>query len=208
MINKRSLAFLYILPWLLLTFPTHLNANSLAIFKGQGADTDFMELPSDILNRELVMEPTFFWGLNYSQKIKVGNNTRFNQLLKPEWEMQVSKHNGLQNNYEAHLAILVRTRNIHDDIFNINFAAGMGPSYAFSTPTYEDGPDGKPNDGSPSSGQYQFQSYMTVEIELSLRNLPGWKLPVRIHHRSGIYGLIAPRRVGSNFFAIGLRYSF
>ena len=154
------------------------------------------------------MDPTFFWGINYSQKIQVENKTRFNQLLKPEWETQITKHSGLQNNYEAHIALLLRTRNFQPASFNVNFAAGIGPSYAFSTPTYEDGPDGKPNNGKPSSGQYRFQSYMVYEIELSLQSLPDWKIPIRIHHRSGIYGIVAPPKVGSNFFAIGLRHNF
>jgi hypothetical protein len=30
----------------------------------------------------------------------------------------------------------------------------------------------------------------------------------RIHHRSGVYGLIAPSGVGSNFVVAGLRYKF
>jgi 2-polyprenyl-3-methyl-5-hydroxy-6-metoxy-1,4-benzoquinol methylase len=31
---------------------------------------------------------------------------------------------------------------------------------------------------------------------------------LRLHHRSGVYGLIAPQHVGSNFITIGLRKYF
>jgi hypothetical protein len=33
-------------------------------------------------------------------------------------------------------------------------------------------------------------------------------ITTRIHHRCGFYGVIAPRRVGSNFVAVGVRYQF
>jgi hypothetical protein len=112
--------------------------------------------------------------------------------ITPEWEVQLTRHHGLQDNAETHIALLLRSRDfaIVDPLL-VNFAAGMGPSYAFSTPTYEDGPDGQPN-----QGEYQFQSYFTFEMEFSLRSLPDWSLATRIH------------KVGSNFFAIGIRRHF
>jgi hypothetical protein len=48
---------------------------------------------------------------------------------------------------------------------------------------------------------------MAFEIDFG-RSDSKWSVPVRIHHRSGVYGLIAPRKVGSNFITIGLRRDF
>jgi hypothetical protein len=196
------------LPALLLIFPVNTLGDNLTLFRGQGADTNFLEIIPDIVQGELTMDPTYFWGINYSEEIKINGLNPFTRLFQKfqitsEWEAQITKHSGLQDNTEVHLALLIRTRDFHPASLNINFAAGMGPSYALSRPTYEDGPDGQPN-----SGEYQFQSYMTFELELSLQSLPNWKIPIRIHHRSGIYGLVAPPKVGSNFFALGIRYSF
>ena len=194
--------------FLALLAPADLSAASLTLFRGQGADTNFLDIASDIVYGNLTMDPTYFWGINYREAIRNGGENGVSRFLlhhdiSLEWESQLTKHSGLQSNFAAHLALLVRSRDFRAPGFNVNFAAGMGPSYAFSRPTYEDGPDGQPN-----QGRYRFQNYMTYEVELSLRSLPGWRLPVRIHHRSGMYGLIAPRRVGSNFFAIGLRRDF
>ncbi|NOX75761.1 MAG: hypothetical protein GXP17_03930 [Gammaproteobacteria bacterium] len=199
----RSLMALFVV-----TMSANVSAESLTLFRGQGADTNFLELLSDIANDELTMDPTYFWGVNYRNTLSNKGENGFTRFLlryqiTPEWEAQLTKHSGLQNNAAVHMAVLLRTRDFRPAIFNINFAAGLGPSYAFSRPTYEDGPDGQPN-----QGKYRFQNYMAYEVEFSLRSLPQWRVPVRIHHRSGMYGLIAPRRVGSNFFAIGLRREF
>lgn len=186
----------------LLTSPL-LAAERLTLFKGQGADTNFLDLGSDIINGDLVMDPTYFWGINYGREIVLEADDGVAGFLRrhrltPEWELQLTRHEGLQDNYEAHLALLLRTSNLDLAGLRVNLAAGMGPSYAFSRPTYEDGPDGQPGDGG-----YQFQNYMTYELEFSLARFPQVTMPFRIHHRSGMYGLIAPRRVGSNFFSQG-----
>jgi hypothetical protein len=193
---------------LCLSIPGALYAGEITLFRGQGADVNLPDIIPKALKGEIDMDPTWFWGLNYKQAIPAGDNrvSRFleKHRITPEWEVQLTRHHGLQDNFESHIALLLRTRNFAvAGPLRVNFAAGMGPSYAFSTPTYEDGPDGQPN-----QGEYQFQSYFTFEMGLSLRSLPDWSLATRIHHRSGIYGLVAPSKVGSNFFAIGIRRHF
>ena len=194
---------------LCLTGPGLLAAGELAVFAGQGADVNLPDIIPKLLKGDIDMDPTWFWGLNYSREIDMqGLNPVSRFLLEhritPEWEVQLTKHHGLQDNYESHLAWLLRTRNLElGSIATANFAAGMGPSYAFSKPTYEDGPNGQPN-----QGEYQFQNYITFELEFGTPALPDWTLALRVHHRSGMYGLVAPRRVGSNFFALGVRHSF
>jgi len=198
----------YVLFALCLLIPGSLYASEVTLFWGQGADVNLPDIIPKALQGEIEMDPTYFWGINYKDEIPAGDNpvSRFltRHSITPEWEVQLTRHHGLQDNLESHIALLLRTRDFAvADPLLINFAAGMGPSYAFSTPTYEDGPDGQPN-----QGEYQFQSYFTFEMELSLRSLPDWSLATRIHHRSGIYGFIAPSKVGSNFFAIGIRRHF
>lgn len=184
------------------------NDSSLTIFRGQGADTDIYQIIPKFLNNEMEMDAVFFWGINYRHSFDHGMENWLGHLLDElrlttEWEAQVSKHEGLQNNYETHLALALRTSDYSVGSACFNFAAGMGPSYAFSKPRYEDGPDGEPN-----QGEYQFQNYILLELETSFSGLKNWSFPLRVHHRSGVYGLVAPRRVGSNFFALGARFHF
>jgi hypothetical protein len=75
-------------------------------------------------------------------------------------------------------------------------------SYAFGTPVYEDGPKNEPD------RHYRLQMLALFEVEWRLRDVENVSLVTRIHHRSGVYGLIAPRHVGSNFLAAGLRFQF
>jgi hypothetical protein len=198
----------YLLFALYLSIPGSLYAGEVTLFWGQGADVNLPDIIPKALQGEIDMDPTYFWGLNYKRAMPPGENrvSRFleEHSITPEWEVQLTRHHGLQDNAESHIALLLRSRDfaIADPLL-VNFAAGMGPSYAFSTPTYEDGPDGQPN-----QGEYQFQAYIALELEWSLRTLPDWSLATRVHHRSGLYGLIAPSKVGSNFFAIGIRRHF
>jgi hypothetical protein len=84
----------------------------------------------------------------------------------------------------------------------VNLAAGTGLSYAKRKPTYEYGPKDD------LERRYRLQLLVLFELEWKLRNMDALTLATRIHHRSGLYGLIAPPLVGSNFITMGLRYRF
>ena len=67
--------------------------------------------------------------------------------------------------------------------------------------TFEDGTKNEPNK------KYRLLNYNAYEISLLDDNEQS-SIFLRIHHRSGVYGLIAPEHVGSNFITTGLRYYF
>ncbi len=120
-----------------------------------------------------------------------------------ELEGQLVKHSGKQDNFESTFAFIFRTSN--QVIFNwmqVNFGIGDGFSVAHSRPDFEKGPNGKHED------QVYLQNHIIIELEFSHPKQPSWSLVSRIHHRSGIYGLISPQKTGSNFLAIGLRKAF
>ena len=52
----------------------------------------------------------------------------------------------------------------------------------------------------------KLTNYLLLELTLGYPSLPQWDVAVRIHHRSGIYGLIS--NAGSNYLCAALRYSF
>ena len=118
-----------------------------------------------------------------------------------EIEGQVVRHFGLQEHWEGTAALVLRTGELRlwgGASLNIGWANGL--SYAFSDPKYEFGPGGVRGVDS-----RRLQYYMGLEAEFTLSQLPNVHLLAKLHHRSGIYGVISPRRTGSNFIGGGLR---
>jgi hypothetical protein len=116
-----------------------------------------------------------------------------------ELEGQIGRHFGLQDHAEVTLALLWRSRDFAMPLTNgrLNVAVGEGLSYALSRPAYEGVAHGQE--------PRKFLNYLTFEAEFSHPSLPGVSVVPRVHHRSGIFGVIAPRGSGSDFIGIGLR---
>jgi hypothetical protein len=116
-----------------------------------------------------------------------------------ELEGQAGRHFGLQDHGEVTLALLWRSRDVPMPLTNgrFNVAVGEGLSYALARPTYEGVARGEE--------PRMFLNYLAFEVEFSHPLLPSMSLVPRVHHRSGIFGLIAPRGSGSDFVGIGLR---
>ncbi len=184
-------------------------AKSITAFVAQGGDFNLTEFISETVNGELKMDETYFVGLNYADEVNIPILKKITgafvspDLIKTQVEYQITKHRGLQDNFEAHAAFVIRTKDFkYFENNNFNLASSVGLSYAFSDPMYED-----TETGSPDGERYRLQQYMAFEIDFG-RSDSKWSVPVRIHHRSGVYGLIAPRKVGSNFITIGFRRDF
>lgn len=116
-----------------------------------------------------------------------------------EVEGQFGHHFGLQSHAEVTLALLWRSREIAVPLTTgrMNLAIGEGLSYALQRPAYEGLVHGQE--------PVKFLNYLAFEAEFSHPALRGISLVPRAHHRSGIFGLIAPRGSGSDFIGIGLR---
>lgn len=121
-----------------------------------------------------------------------------------ELEGQLVKHFGGQDHVEATAAVVARSGEV--GLFSnasVNFALANGLSYAFSRPDFEQGPGGVRGQGS-----RHVQYYLGLEAEFSPSRASRLHLVAKLHHRSGIYGLISPRRTGSNFLGGGVRFDF
>jgi len=53
-----------------------------------------------------------------------------------------------------------------------------------------------------------LQLLALVELEWRLRGVEHLSFVTRTHHSSGVYGVIAPRNVASNFLVAGVRWEF
>jgi hypothetical protein len=147
--------------------------------------TEDAQFASVLVNRVLVPQLRTGWALLDGSSIEV--------------EGQIGRHFGDQRHGEATLALMWRSRDVTLPWTDtrMNFAAAEGFSYALSRPTLE----GVVNDQEPR----KFLNYLAFELELSHPSLPDVSLVPRLHHRSGIFGLIAPQGSGSDFLGIGLR---
>lgn len=178
------------------------------LYLGQGVDANLTNLPKKIATDKLKRESSFLTGIGYAIPTR-----------SPDWlaglagvvgidqpstavELLGVQHRGLQSNFEADVGYLLRTGYASLGPLQIRAGVGTGLSYAFGTPSYEDGPFNNP------AKRYKFQSFEAFEVELRLADAPSVGLVTRVHHRSGMYGLIAPKNVGSNFLTIGLRSRF
>ena len=195
----------YILLSILLINSLVANAKSVTVFTAQGGDFNLLEFIPKVVSSDLKMDPSYFVGINYADQANIPILTKYlsDKGLKTEVELQLSKHHGMQDNYEAHSAILARSKNFNTiDFINTNFAFGIGISHAMGTPWYED-----TESGSIDGKRYKTQNYLAFEMEMATQR-SSWSIPIRLHHRSGMYGLIAPEKVGSNFIAVGIRRKF
>ena len=57
-----------------------------------------------------------------------------------------------------------------------------------------------------SADATKLTNYILLELTIGYPSLPRWDLALRVHHRSGIYGLIS--NAGSNYLCAALKYSF
>lgn len=182
------------------------DGRAFSIYWGQGVDSDLLKMPGDLLRGDLVFESSYLIAASYIEPVSTPApvQTVFDWLRVPGTSTAVEgivvKHYGLQRNWEVNLAYLLRFRGWDLGPVSAKPGVGIGLSYALGRPSFEDGPIDDPE------RRYRFQSYQAYEIEWGLARQPGVSLFTRVHHRSGIYGLIAPRRVGSNFVTVGLRF--
>lgn len=54
----------------------------------------------------------------------------------------------------------------------------------------------------------QVLCYMMLDFTVALPERPEWELAFRVHHRSGIWGLIGDVKGGSNYLTLGIRRRF
>jgi hypothetical protein len=174
----------------------------------QGVDHNLKEIPVEIITADVDWDNTHFSGLSLDRNFG-SFASRFDELQENPFgqisqgvELVAVKHRGLQENVELGLAYKLNTPVWHIARVEGEAALGLGLSHAFSEPTYEDGPIDNPDE------LYRTQLLILFDTRWRLSAYPRYSILFRVHHRSGAYGLIAPRNVGSNFLTLGLGYDF
>jgi hypothetical protein len=175
----------------------------LTAYGSQWVNADLLEIPERAVTGRLTTEGAYFVGAGLSRVVipsfsipLPGTDLAFHGN-RIEVEGQVLRHFGDQHHWEGTIALMFRTGQI--PLFwglSVNLAFGEGISYASERPRLE---------GSFRVEPSRFLNYLAFEAEFSHASLPGVYFVPRIHHRSGIFGLIAERESGSNFIGAGLR---
>lgn len=180
---------------------------SVAVIRAQGVDSDLLELLPKALDGSLRRESSHAAGAIVERGIDAPQFAKGCDRLgiggcRLGWEATVLKHSGRQANWELAGGLRIGVDLYAGSAWRLALSTTQGFSNAFGRPNYEDGPEGDPG------RRYRFQYHMAFELETAHAAWPGWSGGLRIHHRSGMYGLVAPPRVGSNFVGLVVRRSF
>ncbi len=125
----------------------------------------------------------------------------YNRYLLFETEFNAAKHFESQNHWAFNGALSARWMIFPwDGLVNSTLSFGVGPSYALESSDIE---------GETKEDTSRFLIYMVTELTFGPPGRRGsrWESFLRIHHRSGAFGLIR-ESVGSNFITFGVRYRF
>jgi hypothetical protein len=188
--------------------PAHAEGWRVGIYSGQWADTRLPYLPYNAATGRLTFSDSYLTSVIMSRHLLTRDlfipytSIGFSDA-RIEFEGTASLHRGLQTHEEVTLGVMLRTRDYDLASFGtINFGWANGFSYALSSPAHEYGTN-------LVRGQdtVQFQYYMGFEAEYAHASWDRLSVFTRLHHRSGIYGIISPSRTGSNIIGLGLRLS-
>jgi hypothetical protein len=138
---------------------------------------------------------------SYISVISLGRELSvYEEKIAVEIEGQLGFHHGAQNHQEMNCAIILRWLSFPwDHYVDTSFAIGNGISYATVAPDIE-------IENAVNGNTNQWLYYMMVEWAFTA--LSQWEFFWRIHHRSGIYGLMADDDAGSNFIGFGIRFRY
>lgn len=169
------------------------------------AEISLPQAPWRLITLDVPTRPAYFAGVSFNV-VAVRNfvlplglfDLHDNDI---EFEAQLLKHHGLQSHVEGTLAWVIRSGERCAWGACVAFAFSEGGSYAFADPVYEKGITGVRGQNT-----VRFQHHMAFELEWTARALPDFHFLTRLHHRSGIYGVISPQKTGSNYIGVGLRY--
>jgi hypothetical protein len=165
---------------------------SVFAYGGKWTDTRFVQ----VIRGKTEFRRSYVWVAGVSRKIH-----DFHEHLGTEGELNIARNSGLQNHFEINGAVSLRWNTFPWDRYvNTSLAYGLGLSHAFERPPIEEQPHRR---------AARTIVFMPAELTFAppkSQESP-WELIVRIHHRSGAFGVVRDAG-GSNFVTMGLRYRF
>jgi len=163
---------------------------SMFAYGGQWNDNSIGE----ILTLRTDFENSYIWVVGVARQLHT-----LNRNLTLELEANTAVHSGRQSHMELNSALSLRWHHFPwNHCIKTTVAYGLGPSYALKKPRIEQRSQRE---------AAHLLVFMPVEITFARPHDPNWQLLLRVHHRSGAYGVVSDAS-GSNFVTVGLRYRF
>jgi hypothetical protein len=121
--------------------------------------------------------------------------------LDIEVEGGLGRRFGDNNSAEAYAALGLRWRAFPwDDFLTTSFAVyPIGPSYVANLSSAEVSKDGR---------SANWLNFFSIELTVAAPSMPELEVLFRLHHRSGVFGLINGSTNGADFLSVGARYRF
>ena len=184
---------------------------ALALYNGQRTPSLYQGIIPDALNGRLILHDAHISSFVLSKHLfDIDIKLPFSEYrlngFSFETEATINKHRGFQKNYEVSGALVIRSGEFSlGENMSMNVSWGNGLSYALAKPSWENGTSGLRGIDTP-----QLQYFMSHEVEFrhaAAQNISGF---VRLHHRSGMYGVFSSGvgGTGSNYIGAGLRILF
>jgi hypothetical protein len=169
-------------------------SNSLTLYAGRYSD--------DRLGDVLLSKPVTYMN---SWLLAVAASHAF-ALASPahQWELegQLARHVRGQHHWETNLLAIYRWQRFSwRRVLQTSLAVGEGLSYASRVPPLEAA-------SQTNVGATRLLNYILVEMTVAPPQVKDWSLVVRVHHRSGVYGLFNDVKGGSNVIAAGVKFYY
>jgi hypothetical protein len=170
-----------------------------AVYWGTYVDDAMTDLVTD-------PESPFAWSYRDDHLVAVAVSREVGQAfrgrLRFEPELGVGRRFGEQDETEVWGALFVRYRGFPwDDVVVTSFALSTGLNYASAISEME-------RDRARDDEGSQLMHFFSPEITLALPSRPEIELMFRMHHRSGVFGLVSDAWGGAQYGTIGLRIRF
>lgn len=172
-------------------------ADSVAIFAGKSTDSSLLHIPQRFIEDKLEIKNYKSLGLIYQQSL---SPPKALPKLNTSLEYILIQHEP-SSLIQTALAYRIESPTVHFLSLPIRFGLSEGLSYVHGTANFEEGTAKQPDK------KYKFLNYIGAEVAV-LDKEEKYSIFFRINHRSGIFGLIAPEHVGSNFLTAGFRKYF
>ncbi|MBE9605628.1 hypothetical protein IAI18_12210 [Acetobacteraceae bacterium H6797] len=126
---------------------------------------------------------------------------RLTTWLDLELEGGVGRRFGDNDSVEASLALVARvTKFPWNDVLRTTLGVSLlGPSYVNKLSPQEISKDGR---------EAHWLNYFALELTFALPSAPQYETFFKLHHRSGMFGLIQGSTNGADFISAGFRYRF
>ncbi len=189
-----------------LALPAQAEPWKIAVVSHKWAASRLPLLPRNTIRGDLTFDESYLNSVILSRELEVvdfppGVMENLFDGIRLEFELTASQHRGIQDHAEVTAAVMSRTPDLETDFGDFNFGWANGVSFASEPPALERGRDGVRGEDT-----VQFQYYMGFEVAYSPETWDDGAIFARLHHRSGIYGLVSPPKTGSNFLGIGIRF--